>query len=304
MIRAVIDVGSNSIKMRVADVSQGRVRVIRDETEVVKLGRGMSSTGLLSQESMKLSCSTVSRMVRKAKHIGAEIFIAGTMALRTAQNSSEFLRMVKTSTALDIHVLTGEEEAKYSWLGASEGFRITGEAVMFDTGGGSTEFVSGFGREMKRAVSVPIGAVNLSERFFADVDSPVKKSACDEAVKYLHELFAENAIETFKPAKSGIVIAVGGGVAAMSCVKCASEDFIPSKLHGSILTLKDVIRQIRLYSSLTLSERENIIGLPKSRADVILGSACIVFAALKTLDAQSCIVSINGLRHGLLVGDI
>ena len=304
MIRAVIDVGSNSIKMRVADVSQGRVRVIRDETEVVKLGRGMSSTGLLSQESMKLSCSTVSRMVRKAKHIGAEIFIAGTMALRTAQNSSEFLSMVKSSTGLDVHVLTGEEEAKYSWLGASEGFRIAGEAVMFDTGGGSTEFVSGFGREMKRAVSVPIGAVNLSERFFADVDSPVKKSACDEAVKYLRELFAENAIESFKPSKSVIVIAVGGGVAAMSCVKCASEDFIPSKLHGSILTLKDVIRQIRLYSSLTLSERENIIGLPKSRADVILGSACIVFAALKTLDAQSCIVSINGLRHGLLVGDI
>lgn len=304
MIRAIIDVGSNSIKMRVAEVSNGRVRVIRDETEVVKLGRGMSSTGLLSEESMKLSCSTVSRMVRKAKHIGAEIFIAGTMALRTAQNSSEFLGMVKKETGLDVHVLSGEDEAKFSWLGASEGFRITGEAVMFDTGGGSTEFVSGYGREMKRAVSIPIGAVNLSERFFPDNDSPVKMSACDEAVKFLRGLFADNAIETFRPGKNGIVLGVGGGVAAMSCVKFASEEFIPSKLHGSILTLKDVTRQIRLYSSLTLSERENIIGLPKSRADVILGSACIVFAALKTLDASSCIVSINGLRHGLLVGDI
>ena len=304
MIRAVIDVGSNSIKMRVAEVSKGRVRVIRDETEVVKLGRGMSSTGLLSQESMKLSCSTVSRMARKAKHIGAEIFIAGTMALRTAQNSSEFLGMVKGETGLDVHVLTGEEEAKYSWLGASEGFKISGEAVMFDTGGGSTEFVSGYGREMKRAVSVPIGAVNLSERFFSDTNNPVKKSQIDEAVKYLRVLFSENDIESFKPAENGIVIAVGGGVAAMSCVKFASEEFIPSKLHGSILTMKDVKRQIRLYSSLTLSERENIIGLPKSRADVILGSACIVFTAMRFLDASSCIVSINGLRHGLLVGDI
>ena len=304
MIKAVIDVGSNSIKMRVAEVANGRVRVIRDETEVVKLGRGMSSTGLLSQESMKLSCATVSRMARKARHVGAEIFIAGTMALRTARNSSEFLRMVKAETGLDVHVLTGEEEAKFSWLGASEGFKISGEAVMFDTGGGSTEFVAGYGREMKRAVSVPIGAVNLSERFFPDNDSPVKMSACDEAVKFLRGLFAENAIETFRPAKNGIVIAVGGGVAAMSCVKLASEEFIPSKLHGSILTLKDVTRQIRLYSSLTLSERENIIGLPKSRADVILGSACIVFAALKTLEASDCVVSINGLRHGLFFGDI
>ena len=304
MIKAVIDVGSNSIKMRVAEISQGRVRVIRDETEVVKLGRGMSSTGLLSQESMKLSCLTVSRMARKAKHIGAEIFIAGTMALRTARNASEFVDMVKAATGLDVHILSGMEEAKYSWLGASEGFRITGEAVMFDTGGGSTEFVSGYGREMKRAVSVPVGAVNLSERFFPDNDSPVRKSQCDEAVKYLRGLFAENDIESFRPGKNGTVIAVGGGVAAMSCVKFASEEFIPSKLHGSILTLKDVTRQIRLYASLTLSERENIIGLPKSRADVILGSACIVFAALKTLDASSCVVSINGLRHGLFFGDI
>lgn len=319
MIRAVIDIGSNSIKMRVADVSNGSVRVIRDETEVVRLGRGMSSTGLLSDESMKLSCATVSRMVRKARHIGAEIFIAGTMALRTAQNSSEFVEMVKSETGLDVHILTGNEEAKYSWLGASEGFcrvlshGITGNAVMFDTGGGSTEFVAGSGREVKRSASVPIGAVNLSERYFSDSKNPVKKSVCDEAVEYVCSLFAEYDIENFRPEKtdtdtntnkSGVVIAVGGGVAAMSCVKCASEEFIPSKLHGSILTMKDVRRQIRLYSSLTLSERENIIGLPKSRADVVLGSACIVFAALKTLDAPSCVVSINGLRHGLLVGDI
>ena len=304
MIRAVIDVGSNSIKMRIAEVSGGQARVIRDETEVVKLGRGMSSTGLLSEDSMKLSCLTVSRMVRRARHTGAEIFIAGTMALRTARNSSEFLGMVKSETGLDVHVLTGEEEARYSWLGASEGFRITGDAVMFDTGGGSTEFVAGSGHVMKRAASVPAGAVNLSERFFSDGGNPVKKSVCDEAVKYVLGLFEENGIESFRPGRNGTVIAVGGGVAAMSCVKCASEEFIPSRLHGSILTLKDVTRQIRLYSSLTLNERENIIGLPKSRADVILGSACIVFAAMKILDATSCTVSINGLRHGLLLGDI
>lgn len=316
MIRAVIDIGSSSIKMRVADVSKQGVRVICDETEVVRLGRGMSSTGLLSGESMKLSCSAVSRMVRKARRIGAEIFIAGTMALRTAQNASDFVGMVKSVTGLDVCILGGKTEAKYSWLGASEGLLsrgITGNAVMFDTGGGSTEFVAGSGREVKRSASVPIGAVNLSERYFSEGKNPVKKSVCDEAVEYVCSLFAEYDIENFRPEKtdtdtktnkSGVVIAVGGGVAAMSCVKCASEEFIPSKLHGSILTIKDVRRQIRLYSSLTLSERENIIGLPKSRADVILGSACIVFAALKTLDAPSCIVSINGLRHGLLVGDI
>ena len=304
MIRAVIDVGSNSIKMRIADVTPSRVRVISDETEVVKLGRGMSLTGLLSEESMKRSCLTVAKMVSKARRLRAEIFIAGTMALRTAENSSSFTEMVKKKTGLDVHVLTGEEEAQYSWLGAVDGFNIEGDAVMFDTGGGSTEFVAGSGGKVRKLVSVPIGAVNLSERFFSGSDdSPVKQSVCGEAVKFVEGLFAENSIESFR-SYNFKVIAVGGGVAAMSGVKNACDNFIPSRLHGSILTQKDTMRQIRLYSSLTLSERENIIGLPKSRADVILGSACIVLAALRTLNAQSCTVSINGLRHGLLLCDI
>lgn len=303
MIRAVIDVGSNSIKMRIAVIESGRVNVIRDETEVVRLGRGMSSTGLLSEESMKLSCDTVSRMVRKARHLGAKIIIAGTMALRTASNAGDFVRMVKDSCGLDVHVLTGEEEAKYSWRGAVDGFSIEGDAVMFDTGGGSTEFVAGSGQKVMRTVSVPVGAVNLSERFFP-ADAPcVSKSSCDEAMKYIAGLFAENDIAAFRRGNSD-VIAVGGGVVAMSGVKNACENFVPSRLHRSIITQKDALRQIRLYSSLTLSERENIIGLPKSRADVILGSACIVLAALRILNAASCSVSINGLRHGLMLSDI
>ena len=89
----------------------------------------------------------------------------------------------------------------------------------------------------------------------------------------------------------------------MTGVKFACENFMPSKLHGSMLTQRDIVQQIRMYSSLTLSERENVIGLPKSRADVILGSACIVLEALRMLDAPACVVSINGLRHGLLLNE-
>ena len=300
MVRAVIDIGSNSIKMRIAAINSGRVRVIRDETEVVRLGRGMSSTGLLSKESMKVSCEAVSRMVHRASLMGAEIFIAGTMALRTAGNSSEFVKMVKDSTGQDIHIFSGEEEAKYSWLGAIEGLNLKGDAVMFDSGGGSTEFVLGSGSTIKQTVSVPVGAVNLSERFFTVKDSPIKQAACDEAVEFVRKMFADNNVEAFRT-PSCQVIGVGGGVAAMASVKNACESFSPQLLHGIILTRRDISRQIKMYASLTLSERENVIGLPASRADVILGSACIVFTALQVLNVSSCVVSINGLRHGLLV---
>ena len=304
MLRAIIDIGSNSIKMRIAAVSHGQIRVIRDETEVVRLGRGMSESGELLPESMKASCEAVCRMTHRASLMGAEIFAVGTMALRTAKNSEVFVKMVKDSCGQEIHILSGEEEAKYSWLGAVDGLEITGDTVMFDSGGGSTEFVVGSDGEIRHVVSVPIGAVNLSERFFCAYDTPIKKSACDEAVNYVKSMLAENHIEDFiAGTEQKTVIAVGGGAVTMASVKHACETFTPSKLHGSILTQKDIVRQIRMYSSLTLKERENVIGLPASRADVILGSACIILTALKILNARSCIVSINGLRHGLLLRD-
>ena len=300
MLRAVIDIGSNSIKMRIAAVDRGSMRVIRDETEVVRLGRGMSKSGLLSPESMKVSCEAVCRMTQRALLMGAEIFAVGTMALRTAENSGEFVKMVKEACGQEIHVLSGEEEAKYSWLGAVDGLDIDGNAVMFDSGGGSTEFVMGSEGGIRRVVSVPVGAVNLSERFFCVYDSPIKRSACEDAVSFVKSMLAESHIEDFR---AQTVIAVGGGAVTMASVKHACETFTPSKLHGSILTQKDIVRQIRMYSSLTLKERQNVIGLPAARADVILGSACIILTALRILNAGSCIVSINGLRHGLLIRD-
>ena len=300
MIRAVIDIGSNSIKLRVAKIEHGHAQTIRDETEVVRLGRAMSESGLLSDESMKLSCNTIARMIQRASQMGAEIFIAGTMALRTAKNSYEFVKMVKEATGHDIHILSGEDEAKYSWIGAVEGLDIEGDAVMFDSGGGSTEFVLGSEGKIKKVISIPVGAVNLSEKFFADKNNPIKKSSCDSAISYVNNVFAENNLHEFMTS-SHQVIGVGGGAVTMASVKYACENFTPSRLHKSILTQNDILRQINMYASLTLKERENVIGLPASRADVILGSACIILAALRILDAPSFTVSINGLRHGLLV---
>ena len=306
MIRAVIDVGSNSIKMRAARITQGQIKLICDETEVVKLGRGMNagSSPQLREDSMKRSCDAVKRMVKKAEKYGAEIFIAGTMALRTAKNADEFLKMVKSSTGHEVHVLTGEQEARYSWKGATEGFNINGNTVMFDTGGGSTEFAYGVSGVMKEVVSIPVGAVNLTEKFFSNSTEPVKLSTCDNAVKYVQDILNGHSIVKTASSLSANIIGVGGGVVAMSGVKNACEYFMPSKLHGSILTLRDVKSQIKLYSSLKLDEREGIIGLPPSRADVILGSACIVYSLLNVLGAGKFTVSINGLRQGLLLSDV
>ena len=297
---AIIDIGSNSIKMRAGYINDnGEVIVIHDETEVVKLGRGVNSTGVLAEENMNNTLRALRRMVSTAQKLNAKISIAGTMALRTAKNSDEFLERVHNLTGYDVRILSGLEEAAYSRSGAVEGINGAENSIVFDTGGGSTEFINGDGK----IDSVPVGAVTLTERFFNDNDNPISKSSWEQAYKYVQEIMNEHEISSFKKNSDTKIIGVGGGVSVMASVKSANETFLPLKLHGMSLTQKDIIRQAKLYASLNLSERQKIVGLPAPRADVILGSACIVLCALRILKSENLIVSINGLRHGLLISE-
>ena len=301
-IKAAVDIGSNSIKMRAGRINNGKIEVLRDMTEVVRLGKCFVNNNFIPDEIMNNAVRVICGMIGQARALGAgsgDIKLVGTMALRMAENSGEFINRVKAKTGLEINIISGEEEARLSWRGAAADFDFNNnnDLVMFDTGGGSTEFVVGDINNIRHIQSVPVGAVSLSEKFFKS--EIVKPEVFNEAENYVAELLNLN-LENFKNLNSPDVIGLGGGVVAMASVKNACEIFIPTVLHGSLLTQKDLSRQIKLYASLSLSERQNIVGLPPSRADVILGSACIVLCALKFIGVNFCRVSINGLRHGVL----
>ncbi|MBQ8693069.1 MAG: hypothetical protein IJ520_08000 [Synergistaceae bacterium] len=301
-IKAAVDIGSNSIKMRAGRINNGRIEVLRDMTEVVRLGKCFVNNNFIPDEIMNNAVRVICGMIGQARALGAEICdikLVGTMALRMAENSGEFINRVKAKTGLEINIISGEEEARLSWRGAAADFDFNknNDLVMFDTVGGRTEFVVGDINNIRQIQSVPVGAVSLSEKFFKS--EIVKPEVFNEAENYVAELLNLN-LENFKNLNSPDVIGLGGGVVAMASVKNACEIFIPTVLHGSVLTQKDLARQIKLYASLSLSERQNIVGLPPSRADVILGSACIVLCALKFIGVNFCRVSINGLRHGVL----
>lgn len=298
---SVIDIGSNSVKMRIGLFYNKKLFIIHDETEVTKLARSINNS-LIPQENMFATLDAIKKMIANSKQYNVnELILVGTMALRIAKNSDDFIKLVNDITGYKIQILSGEQEAKYSWLGAIHGFCTHENILMFDTGGGSTEFVLGHNKKIMNSISVPIGAVNISEKFFYE-KSIVKRKTLDEALNFINQKFIEYGIKNLMN-KNCFIIGVGGGVVAMAGVKSGNENFFPPKLHGMILTQRDVINQINLYSSLTLAERQNIIGLPVNRADIILGSACIVHEILKLFSDNKCsfTVSINGLRNGILI---
>ena len=302
-VRSVIDIGSNSIKLRIARCLAGRIEVLLDTTEVVRLGR-RTADGRLREEAIRNGARVVVEMVRRSREMGAEPCLVGTMALRVAGNAQDFLREILGRTGLEVRILSGEEEARLAWRGALDGSDEGGPFAVFDTGGGSTEFVFGASRGAPpggatRSESVAVGAVTLTERFFA-ADPPAPESL-DLALRHVRNLFLCSKIEWADPSRPPSVIGLGGGVVAMASVKLGLPGFAPLRLNGMELTRGDVEGQMRRYAAATLEARRRIRGLPASRADLVLASSCIVLCALEALGAGSFTVSINGLRHGLLV---
>ncbi len=293
---AIIDIGSNSIKFFVGERREdGTIAAIVDENDIARLGEGLRETGRISDEALERNAQSVAAFAKKAKDNGAEKIVSvGTMALRTAANSADFVKRVKELCGVEVQIIPGEEEARLSYLAILSGMPVPdGDLVIFDTGGGSTEFIFGKGTTLVNRFSVNLGAIRITEKFFAD--DPVKPGSVEDAVREIDEEFAAAGV-TGKPVK---LVGMGGTVTSMGAVKHKMVKYDPDVIQGSTLTRADVDGQIADYAARTVEQRRELPGLQPKRADVILAGACILKDILTRLDAPELTISDRGLRHGL-----
>ena len=294
-VKAVIDVGTNSIKFHAArKKADGSLETVLDQNDIARLGEGLRETGLIAPEALERNALSVAAFAEKARELGAVPEIVGTMALRTAKNADAFVKRVKELTGLDLRVIPGEEEARLSYLAVLSGLPLDGgDLVTFDTGGGSTEFVYGRGAEMLRKFSVPLGAVRITEEFFAD--DPVRPGSVDAAMDEIRKSLTGGGVL----GSPEVIVGMGGTVTSLASVKFKMETYDPDVVQGSVLTLTELKEMAAMFASMTLEERKGVTGLQPKRADVILAGTCIVCAILELLGASSFTVSDRGLRHGL-----
>jgi exopolyphosphatase/guanosine-5'-triphosphate,3'-diphosphate pyrophosphatase len=295
-VKAVIDVGTNSIKFHAAEKTDGAIRVLKDANNIVRLGEGLRETGLIAPEALERNAVAVKEFADAARGLGAsEIAVVGTMALRTAKNAAAFIDRVKELAGLDLKVIPGDEEARLSYIAVMSGIDVGGKnLVTFDTGGGSTEFVYGKGETMLKKFSVTLGAVRLTEQFFAaDPVAPGSVASTEDLIK---KELTEGGVD----GKTDFLVGMGGTVTSLASVKHRMAEYDPDVVQGSILTCGDIDVQIGEYAGKTLDERRSIVGLQPKRADVILAGACIVRVIMEMLGVAEFTVSDRGLRHGLM----
>jgi len=295
-IKAIIDIGTNSIKFHLAEKANGTVKVLKDANNIARLGENLKETGMITADALERNAAAVAEFAAEARKNGAaEIVAVGTMALRTAKNAAAFAERVKELAKVDLKVIPGEEEARLSYIAVMSGIDVGDRnLVTFDTGGGSTEFVYGKGEKMLKKFSVNLGAVRLTEQFFKD--DPVAPGSVKAAEALIKKELADGGVD----GKTDFLVGMGGTVTSIASVKHKMAKYDPDIVQGSTLTADDITAQITDYAGKTLEERRGIVGLQPKRADIILAGACIVRVIMDMLGVRELTVSDRGLRHGLM----
>lgn len=296
--KAVIEAGSNSVKLLVAEKGEdGAVATVFADVTVSRLGAGLEN-GMpfrLNQEAMARNCRVICDYVKTARQYEAQTIVAvGTMALRSAENREDFISLVKDACGLTVQVISGQEEADLALLATLDSFFLGTRTVIFDVGGGSTEVISIHAGDMTKKLSIPLGCIAVTAKYLQP--GAVVKARLEAAFNRIDSLLADHGLEE----KPNMLIGIGGTVTAMAAVKQKLAHYNPDAIQGTTLTRQDVEGQIVLYASLQAAGRRQIPGLPPDRADVILGGACIVRGIMHRLAVDRLMISDRGIRHGIL----
>lgn len=295
---AVIDVGTNSVKFHVGERQpDGTWTRVVDRADMARLGEGLEEHGSIQPEPLQRTASAVKGMVDEAKRNGAlAINAVGTAVFRIAPNGADAVAAIKQASGVAVEIVSGEEESRLAYLAAKSAAPAdAASVVVFDTGGGSSQFTYGSGAKVVDRFSVNVGAVGYTERFGLDaaVNPDVLGQALTAIRTDLHDLDSRQ--------RPDAVVGMGGAVTNMTAVSKHMSQYDPDAIQGSILKKSEIERQIEMYRSMSADERRSIAGLQPKRAEVILAGACIVKTILDELGADSFTVSDRGLRHGVLL---
>ena len=297
---AAVDVGTNSVLLLVAErAPDGTVRPVREEAEITRLGRGVDRTGELSPESMEATLTVLSRFAALARGDGARaLMVTATSAARDARNGAEFLARVRERTGATVEILSGDEEARLSYLAVAQDFAAGADQaglLAIDVGGGSTEFVHGRAKQVLFRRSLDIGSVRLTERCVrSDPPTLPEQEAIRDAVRT-----ALAALPAFP--REVRVVGVAGTVTSLFAIAHAIEPYDASRVHGGWLPVEEVARVRARLCALPVAERRVLPGMQPKRADVLPAGALLFETALAHLGADGARVSDRGLRWGVLL---
>jgi exopolyphosphatase/guanosine-5'-triphosphate,3'-diphosphate pyrophosphatase len=291
---AVIDIGSNTVLVTVGRL-QKKLEILLDQGEVARLSEGLSDGSPLQPEAKIRVLKTLRDFKEMAVKMGAtRILAAGTAAFRRACDGKSFAKQIEEELNIPVKILTGEEEAFYSYQSAKLDFgNDHDELGMIDIGGGSTEFVFG---ETGPKLSLPIGTVRLTEKFVTG--HPITDLEWQNIQENIQTLLKEYLSPYQKSLKTWA--AVAATPASLAAVLLKLPFYQPNRVHGFHLTLKDLTSLVEVLRTSTMAQRIAMPGMHPQRAELLPTGGKILLEIMGFLKMEEVLVSDHGLRYGLL----
>lgn len=305
--RAVIDIGTNSVKLLVGDVTDGAVTPAFEAGEQTRLGQGLYESHRLHPDAIARTVDCVTRFAARAWEMGvASIRVIATSATRDAQNGQELVAAIQEHANLKTEVITGAQEAEWVYRGVlSDASLATHPLLILDVGGGSTEFIVTVLGQCLFDHSFQLGTVRLLEKFpQADPPTADNLAACQRWLDELLEHSVKPVVHPHLPplgSPQTLLVGTGGAALILARIHLALPDFTREQMEGLSLTTQEVSAICKRLWSLPLAQRRQIIGLPPERADVMLMGALIYESVLTHFQIQTLRISTRGLRYAALV---
>jgi len=296
---AVIDIGTNSTRLLVADVTDGHVQELDRRTRVTRLGRGVDLSGNLATEAIEAVCEVIAEYVVAYEQLDVSAVTAiATSAVRDASNGEAFIAELRERFALTARILDGEEEALLTYRGATAEDPPPGPVVVIDIGGGSTELIVGTGAEVDFHTSVQAGVVRQTERHLAS-DPPTPSQLEELAGDVLGLISVALASRPALYVESGI--AVAGTPTSLAAIDQRLDPYDPQRVHGYRLSLDSIQHMLSQLASLPLAERREVTGLDPERAPTIVAGVVILIEAMRTFGLTEVEASEHDILHGAAI---
>jgi exopolyphosphatase/guanosine-5'-triphosphate,3'-diphosphate pyrophosphatase len=298
MIVASIDIGTNTVLLLIAEVTQtAELKPILNEYRMPRIGKGIEETKIINPEKIKLLFDVLNEYDLLIKKYNCDkVIITGTYALRVARNKADIIKSIREIFNYKIEIIPGELEAEYAFLGATSNLKANTDSLVIDIGGGSTEVILGARSKILTKRSIQIGSVSATEKYLKH--SPPFIKEVENLKKDIKTLFGDlSSMISFSE-----VIAIAGTATTLSCMNLGLNDFAEDRVEMSslsIMELDEIILQLQKLKPLEILE--NYGSVMKGREDIILAGAIILSEFMKFFRIENVKVSSRGIRYGAII---
>lgn len=295
-----IDIGTNSMRLLIADYKNNKIENRKKYINITRIGQGVDDKGYITEEALERNLNALKEFADKCIEEKCEkVYCMGTSALRDSKNGQDFVNRAKELTNIDVKIICGEEESNIGFMGVLEGAGgdKSNYILVLDIGGGSTEFIVGNEDGIKFCKSENVGALRMTEKFITT--DPISDEEFSKMSGFIEKTIS-STLDKIKGMHVSKLVGIGGAITSLSAMNQQLEVYSMEKVHNSVVTKKDLEKILQNLKKMTLSDKKTIKGLQPKRADIITAGVKILHIVMEKLEIEKIMISEYDNLEGLI----